>query len=248
MFDDNPYPHAPRLEMLAHVPLSARSILDVGCNTGGFGQALKQARPGSIVWGVEPIHSAAAVASEHYDRVLAGLYPQALLGSEQLFDCIVFNDVLEHMTEPRHALNAARASLAPGGTIIASIPNVKYIRVVFDLLARGRWTYTLTGILDRNHLRFFTRHSIANLFEECGYEVECIVPLSVFVGRFGFTRPQQILLRDFSCFEFRVAAHVKGSPPKIETSSSPGPGAVRPPARARAALSISNSLRRRQGL
>jgi 2-polyprenyl-3-methyl-5-hydroxy-6-metoxy-1,4-benzoquinol methylase len=206
--DDNPYPDAPRLKVLAHVPTRARSILDVGCNTGAFGHALKQFHPASVVWGVEPIKSAAAIASGRYDRVVVGTYPEAMPTTDRRFDCIVFNDVIEHMAQPELALETARASLSPGGTILASIPNVKYLRVVFDLVAPGHWTYTETGILDKTHLRFFTRQSIADLFARCGYEVERIVPLTVVAERFGVTRPQRLLLRDFSCAQFLVVAHV----------------------------------------
>ena len=40
--------------------------------------------------------------------------------------------------------------------MIAAIPNVAYAPVVLDLV-RNRWDYTDMGILDRTHIRFFTR-------------------------------------------------------------------------------------------
>jgi hypothetical protein len=58
----------------------------------------------------------------------------------------------------------------PGGRLVASIPNVRYFFNVVDLAVHGRWDYTDEGILDRTHLRFFTRSSMTRLLEECGYD------------------------------------------------------------------------------
>ena len=41
-----------------------------------------------------------------------------------------------------------------------------------DLVVHGRWDYTDEGILDRTHLRFFTRSSMIRLLEDAGYRVE----------------------------------------------------------------------------
>lgn len=208
---NNPYPPSPRLDVLAHVPRGVRTLLDVGCNTGAFGQELKRQRPGMLVWGVEPSTEAAKAASVVLDNVLTGLYPNAMEAEDKRFDCIVFNDVLEHMADPEVALRAVSGSLVPGGVVLASVPNVRYIRIVLDLVLRGRWTYTETGILDRTHLRFFTRNSLRALFEDEGFVVDKIVPLSVFGERFGVKRPQALLMREFSHGQFLVVAYPRQS-------------------------------------
>src|ERR1043165_1664643 len=51
------YPHIARREMMAFLPPGCLRVLDVGCNTGAFGEAVKTARPGTEVWGVEPDRS-----------------------------------------------------------------------------------------------------------------------------------------------------------------------------------------------
>jgi 2-polyprenyl-3-methyl-5-hydroxy-6-metoxy-1,4-benzoquinol methylase len=88
------------------------------------------------------------------------------------YDCIVMNDVIEHVPEPNDLLRAALPLLAEQGRLVASIPNVRFFFNVLDLVAHGRWDYTDEGILDRTHLRFFTKSSIARMFEECGFEIE----------------------------------------------------------------------------
>ena len=66
---------------------------------------------------------------------------------------------------------ACKPLLTPVGTIIASIPNVRWLPVSLGLLWKGTWRYEDTGILDRTHLRFFTRSGIETLFAEAGYEI-----------------------------------------------------------------------------
>jgi SAM-dependent methyltransferase len=111
-------------------------------------------------------------AAAHYDELIVGAFPDALAGRGMRFACIVFNDVLEHMVDPWSALRRARDHLRPDGVVVASIPNVRNARTVFDLVVRGRWTYVDMGVLDRTHLRFFTKNSVDSLFRDSGYSVD----------------------------------------------------------------------------
>jgi len=168
------YHGRPRREMLPFVPVGARRVLDIGCGAGAFGAGLKaEGGDGIEVWGVELDPDAAARAGEVLDRVITGdarRAPAELAG--EVFDCLVLNDVLEHLREPADLLRDLRPLLAPGGRIVASLPNVRYFFNVVDLALHGRWEYTDEGILDRTHLRFFTRRSMGDLFTAAGYTVE----------------------------------------------------------------------------
>jgi 2-polyprenyl-3-methyl-5-hydroxy-6-metoxy-1,4-benzoquinol methylase len=160
-----------RPEMLPFVPLECRRILDVGCGSGGFGQTLKRDRTVEV-WGIEPVSTAAATAATRLDRVIESIFSPQLplqLGS---FDCVIFNDVLEHLFDPREALIYARQLLTPRGCIVASIPNIRHFPTLWALVVRKEWTYREFGILDRTHLRFFTRKSIEPLFRESGLLLE----------------------------------------------------------------------------
>lgn len=174
-----PYPDDVRSEMLAFVPSGLSRVLDVGCGWGGFGQALKQRDPGVEVWGIETSAAACEVAGTRIDRVVHGTFPESLDASAPAFDCIVFNDVLEHLVEPGEALGRTRGLLDSRGVVVASIPNVRDLRVVFPLVVLGRWQYSDVGLLDRTHLRFFTRSSIIALFVEAGYAVEQIEAINL---------------------------------------------------------------------
>jgi len=168
----HPYGDWERTEVVPFVPSAARSVLDVGCSFGAFGMSLKRDRPGIEVWGVEPNRGAASVAENRLDVVVNGSFPQDV--PDRQFDCVVFNDVLEHLDDPWSALRRARRYLTPGGRLVASIPNVRHFSVLVPLLTQGRWTYRDTGILDRTHLRFFTRSTMIELFESTGWCVESI--------------------------------------------------------------------------
>lgn len=160
-----------RQDIMPFVPATVRKALDVGCGVGLLGAALKQIRAGCEVWGVEPT-AAAEQARRRLDHVVQGLFGPDLAGlPAQSFDLILFLDVLEHMPEPELALRTARQLLAPGGVILASIPNARYMRHLKHVLIEGDWRYESKGVRDRTHLRFFTRKSALRLFADEGYQV-----------------------------------------------------------------------------
>ncbi|MBM4359610.1 MAG: glycosyltransferase [Deltaproteobacteria bacterium] len=158
-----------RPEVAALVPASARYVVDVGCAAGHLGAALKRARPGLEVRGVEPT-AAAEDARRVLDDVLRGGAEDAPPADWPSPDCVVFADVLEHLVDPWATLRAWHDRLEPGGTLVLSIPNVGHRSVVRGLLG-GRFRYVPAGILDRTHLRFFTRASTVDLIEQAGFRV-----------------------------------------------------------------------------
>jgi 2-polyprenyl-3-methyl-5-hydroxy-6-metoxy-1,4-benzoquinol methylase len=162
-----------RPEMSRFVPETAKRILDVGCSVGNFGEFLKSER--SIeVWGVEVDEQAAEVAAKKLDNVICGGFGDNLNLPVEHFDCIIFNDVLEHMVDPQVALVYAKQLLRDGGKIVASIPNVRYFDNLWSLLIHKNWEYVDSGILDKTHLRFFTVNSIPYLFRNSGYNIDLI--------------------------------------------------------------------------
>lgn len=200
-----PYPFTERPEVVAEVPAGARRVLDVGCGLGGFGYALRRSDPSRTIWGVEPDPSVAARAAAHYDRVLTGSFPEVLAGDDTQFDCIVFNDVLEHLVDPWEALRRGVERLAPGGRVLASIPNVRFVRTVVDLVVRGDWRYADSGVLDRTHLRFFTRRTAVSMFRGAGLDVDLVRGIH-WIGhsRSSLSRLFPLLLGDFACTDLLV--------------------------------------------
>jgi O-antigen biosynthesis protein len=162
-----------RPEVVALVPLDARFVIDVGCGAGGLGRGLKALRPGIEVRGVEPVASEAERAKLVLDDAWVGRAEAPLPEHWPAPDCVIFADVLEHLLDPWETLRRYRAILRPGGTCVASIPNVAH-RSVFRGLLRHRWDYAPFGILDRTHLRFFTRETAIEMFEEAGFSIRSV--------------------------------------------------------------------------
>ncbi|WP_020471398.1 glycosyltransferase [Zavarzinella formosa] len=165
-----------RPELLAQIPGEAKSILDVGCGAGRLGEQLKQ-RQQARVTGLEFDPSAAKAARSRLDEVWEGdVESPSLSFAGQSFDAVVCGDVLEHLRDPLAFLRRVQTWLKPDGRLIASIPNVRHHSVVRSLLA-GDWTYESAGLLDRTHLRFFTRREVEKLLFRAGFETGLVAPL-----------------------------------------------------------------------
>lgn len=172
------YYGSPRAELAVHVPQHAKRILDVGCGAGAFGRLLKE-RGAEEVIGIELEERACAIAREILDDALCGDIERMELPFEyEHFDCVVFGDVLEHLTDPAATLRNLARFLVPEGAVVASIPNARFCQVV-QMLAEGRWKYEDAGILDRTHLRFFTAVEMRVLFREAGYDIVDMLPLTM---------------------------------------------------------------------
>lgn len=163
-----------RQGMLRYINPLSRKVLEVGCGHGRFGRSLKEAQ-GAHVTGIDISHEAIRVAKDNLDRAIAlDLDVEPLPFEESEFDCIVCNDVLEHLLDPWSVVKRLSCLLKPGGELIASIPNIRHHKVLRPLIWPGEWRYADIGILDRTHLRFFTRRSIIELIESGGLHVRLV--------------------------------------------------------------------------
>ena len=164
-------------------------VLDVGCDTGRFGEALRRLK-GCRVDGIEPDGAAAEVARGRLDRVWQRrVEDETAFGDVGQYDVVLFLDVLEHLVDPWRALRNATTVLRPGGALHVVTPNIAHVSVVRRLLA-GRFEYAEFGTMDRTHLRWFTRASLKACLESAGVErvdvgVIPIVPHLESTGTFG---------------------------------------------------------------
>ncbi len=159
-----------RYEIIELVQGSSNRILDIGCGTGNTGLALKECGKAAEVYGVELVADMATQAAAKLDRVIVGNIEQLELPFETgHFDYLIAADVLEHLLDPWQTLKDLTVYLRPGGHLIVSIPNVQNWRIVFDLMVKGNWRYADGGLLDRTHLRFFTRKTLDRLIRQAGY-------------------------------------------------------------------------------
>lgn len=166
---NNYYAHS-RPEIQELVPKGAKKILDVGCAQGRLGKALKE-RQDCHVTGIECVPEVAKVAKSNIDLVFIGQVEDNISQlPKENFDCIILADVLEHMKEPWTILQELIKNLTPKGVFVISLPNVRHWSVLKNLL-EGQWRYLEAGVLDKTHLRFFTRASIHEMLNQSGLEI-----------------------------------------------------------------------------
>ncbi len=157
-----------RADLFAMIPANCRKILDVGC-----GSAEHWKNFNGEITGIELNPVAAAKARSNIHAVFSGdLDKDDFDLGEGTFDCLVFADVLEHLYDPWGTLLKFKAYLKPGGSILLSIPNVQNYRVLRALIFKGEFGYEESGILDIDHVRFFTRKEIESLLGATGFEVQ----------------------------------------------------------------------------
>ena len=174
---------------------SNQDVLDLGCGVGYFASELKV--NGNRISGVDALPpDRVKPVFERYVQAdlgagLSRLYPQ--FGGSR-FDRILFLDILEHLPGPEVLLRDAAQLLRPNGKVLVSVPNVANFSVRLALLL-GRFNYAERGILDRTHLRFFTRKTARQLAKEGGYEIireqMSVVPVELVLG----LAPSNFLIR-----------------------------------------------------
>jgi glycosyltransferase involved in cell wall biosynthesis len=147
-------------------------LLDVGCGEGFFAEQLHN--NGNEVTGIDALESPIHVASmrDYYQTDLQlGLGHVASQLRERVFDKVLILDVLEHLNHPERVLRDIFPLIRPsGGTVVVSVPNVANIFVRLSLLF-GKFDYADRGIMDRTHVRFYTRKSARELLESNGYRI-----------------------------------------------------------------------------
>ena len=164
------------------------SVLDVGF---GAGHLARRIRPACrYLAGIELDPGAAIEGAAYFDAPLVDDVVHGLAGPwREPFDVVVAGDILEHLPQPDLALALVRPLLHPDGLLLVSLPNIANVTVRLGLLA-GRFPATDRGILDRTHLRFFTRRTGRELLSRNGFRVvrETPTPMPVelalpFLGR-----------------------------------------------------------------
>lgn len=186
------FPHSSHRWLVERVGNPPMRVLDVGTWNGFLGREL--ASQGHEVFGIEkdPIQAqhAAAFYRELLGADLETLPP--LPGAP--FDVILCGDVLEHLREPLVVLKYLVSFLRPGGRLLLTVPNVAFVGCRVSLLF-GVFEYRDRGILDRTHLRFFTKASLSRLLPQAGLVVDSVK---------GLPPPLPLLWPATSCWPARV--------------------------------------------
>jgi 2-polyprenyl-3-methyl-5-hydroxy-6-metoxy-1,4-benzoquinol methylase len=163
-----------RETVLRLVPDRAGRVLDVGGGIGASAAHLKRTGKATHAVVVDLVaDSALPEIDAAYGGSLEDPAMLARVAAEQgSFDTILCFDVLEHLVDPWAVMERLAAMLAPGGVVVASIPNVRNYRLVLPLVLQGRWQLADRGILDRTHLRWFVKDTAEALLAGPGLKIE----------------------------------------------------------------------------
>ncbi len=160
-----------RDDLIPFLPGNYHKVLEIGCGEGNFWKLLRQDEPLEI-WGVEPNQNAAIVARRHAHQLYECTFDECVDGlPNNYFDLIICNDVIEHMPDHDLFFEQIKNKMNADGHLIGSLPNVRFYPVMRNLIFKKDWPYENAGVLDRTHLRFFTRKSMQRCFEEHEFNI-----------------------------------------------------------------------------
>jgi O-antigen biosynthesis protein len=193
-------------------PVSGR-LLDVGSGAGSWAPRLRTAGAEELV-ALDPSDAAIGLASERYDRAVVGTVEETELEDlgARPFDVIIAADVLEHLVDPWLALRKLRSWAAPGAVLAVSVPNLRFYRLVGNLVLRGEFEYEPYGVRDWTHLRWFTRRSLHRALATSRWEPQRWVTSKTLKGRLVAKVSDQ-LGNDFLRQQLTVVAWASQPPP-----------------------------------
>jgi SAM-dependent methyltransferase len=171
--DQTPVHEIHNSDLLDIIPWSASKLVEVGCSSGALAREFKKISPTCHYLGIEIDPAYAKLAERHCDQTqvldieTAG---ETFWKENASRDCWIFGDTLEHLRDPWSVLRQIRSVMPPKACIAACIPNVQHWSMQAKL-SIGDFRYEDSGLLDRTHLRFFSRQTILELFNDTGFTV-----------------------------------------------------------------------------
>jgi SAM-dependent methyltransferase len=139
-----------------HAPRAQR-VMEIGCGTGFVLNALKDALPQAVICGSE-LHSKGLVIarSRHGASVELIQMDARQTGLTNAVDLVGAFDVLEHIEEDEAVLTECARTLRPGGILIATVPQHRFMWSAQDEIA--------------HHVRRYGRGELARKAESAGLE------------------------------------------------------------------------------
>jgi SAM-dependent methyltransferase len=176
--DQTPVHEQHNADLLSLMPLDARRVVEVGCSSGALAREYKRLNPRCHYIGIELVAEYAKLAQRYCDVVHTldieradDTYLRDSLGG----DCWVFGDTLEHLNDPWTLLARIRRVLPQEGSVVCCVPNAQHWSVQARLNS-GLFRYEPSGLLDKTHLRWFTRITLVEMFQQASFRVAAGFP------------------------------------------------------------------------
>jgi len=172
--DQTPVHDSYNVDLLALIPKNSQRLIEVGCSSGALAREFKKLSPNTNYFGIEIDSNYAELAKRFCDDVEVLDIEKAdddFWRSKADRDCWIFGDTLEHLQNPWLILKKIYEVAPIGSAVVACIPNVQHWSLQAKL-SIGDFRYENSGLLDRTHLRWFTRQTIVELFDQTGFAIE----------------------------------------------------------------------------
>ncbi len=160
-------------DLLSAIPRDANIVVEGGSSSGALARAYKEINQHCRYIGIEVEPDYALMSQRYCDEVLLeniDNLEDSIFDKLAETDCWIFGDVLEHLVDPWALLRKVRGTLSINGCVVACIPNMQHWSIQLKLNS-GMLQYEPTGLLDRTHLRWFTRITMIELFTSTGYKI-----------------------------------------------------------------------------
>jgi len=161
-------------DLLNLIPVTCKNLIEIGCSSGALAREFKKLAPDADYRGVEIDANFAVLARRYCDEVTV----LNIEGADEKFwsttgdrDCWIFGDTLEHLQNPWRVLEKIHHVMPEGGVVVACIPNVQHWSIQAKL-SIGDFRYEAQGLMDKTHLRWFTRQTMIELFDQAGFVIE----------------------------------------------------------------------------
>ncbi|WP_081857922.1 class I SAM-dependent methyltransferase [Thiomonas sp. FB-Cd] len=168
-----PAHHQHNPDLLNLIPGRAEKLIEIGCSYGALAREFKKVNPGCHYVGVDIEDFYTNVAKQHCDECITmdlEVAPNSFWTNYSDRDCWIFGDTLEHFRDPWRILSQIAATMPRNGSIVACIPNAQHWSIQARLSV-GDFRYADSGLLDKTHLRWFTRQTMLELFASAGFKV-----------------------------------------------------------------------------
>jgi 2-polyprenyl-3-methyl-5-hydroxy-6-metoxy-1,4-benzoquinol methylase len=143
-----------------------RSLLEIGCAYGFFGEVVKIISPGTKYLGLDVSEEAIHYASEKLDLTVSGI-DYLSLPVEKKYTDICMWDVIEHLQRPDLFIEKIHSDLLPGGRIWMTTGNIE---ALIPRIMGSRWRM----IHPPTHLHYFSSKTLTRLLRKKGFDIKRI--------------------------------------------------------------------------
>jgi 2-polyprenyl-3-methyl-5-hydroxy-6-metoxy-1,4-benzoquinol methylase len=143
-------------------------ILDLGCGNGSFSNTL--AELGYMVLGIEESASGIEIAQQNYPNCQfrqGSIYDLSDPAIKHSFDVVIAVEVVEHLSNPRALVTAAKYYLKPEGKFLLTTPYHGYLKNL-ALALTGKMDGHFTALWDGGHIKFFSVSTLTQMLQTEG--------------------------------------------------------------------------------